>query len=561
MFNDPSKELFTPLRSGIILLFLIVLACWGHVNFFSNDMRPFIDHDCYYLDVGNLDVTLFLYNSAQMLLCKMFSSLTYDNFFLYKMINLFFLVPTIVFTYLSASSLYSRRAGLVSAFFLITSPGILNIFHKSEINLYTALILSVSFYFYVKSDCLRNLKHTIFLALSLLVLLMHHYSSLLYLSVIFFVISVSLRNKNKKNKRGKLLVLYSFVLGVLACALFMDSNKYMGGISLLREYVSSYPNTDLKFYEVVVIFVKKCLVSLSFFKDYFAFRFDFYRYATLLLMVFYFARVALLQMKTKKMLPSDVVFLQSVVIVLLFLILLSVGMGSIVVFFAPLYVFIAVLNAASLEYIFCRYGKYLWGRVIIAFLLASFFIYGICSLFYPNMLVKSMEQNSSMFAYVEDDFNLNEHIDFYSQKKIPLESVGVIPLDSKMYMAARLYGLTLSFEIPFSFEDKEIVPKQYQAVFYSFSESDVLSVLKEDLKKDLSVLEHKAKDAVILENKGNLYGNIVLRKIIPYGRILEGKMDFLNLSKIEELYDASDIFDKTESNLYRESMVFIYEVA
>lgn len=606
--TNSKKEFFTRLRTVFFLVGIIVLACTAHVNFFLNDGRPFMDHDGYYFISGYLGHIVFIYEILAAFFNKFFPLFEYDGFLLYKSVHLFFLIPMIFFTYLSAAFLYGRAYGLLAAFFVVTAPDILNIFHKSEINFLTAALFSMVVYFYIRSNRLKNLYFAVLFMLSLYLFFLHHYSSLLYMAAVVPVYFLSLWHRSYGDKKTKQRI--SYLAGLVFLLLTLDTfwhwERYFSYIQTGIVYVHKIFHSDLFFSSYVGenLLVKYFYSFLLLYDNYY-FDLGVNLYFLSFLFSSLWCAVVFLYKGIRKISFSEMEYmqLQFVLILWLSLIFLCSGIGTdvfaVFVFFAPLYVLVAVLNAGVLYRFYGRYAKAAVFRGLFFTGMFTFVVYGLFSLFYPKALVEgSYTYGDNYFYYLpqEDDYNIPKHLQFF-------EAEGIAVADQKLlffpipdsyytdlmnfYFSVRTGGELKNISSPAereykylwvaydvtknkalgnvrciqdyldkSWDKKDFISdfKKREVVTDLFNwYQDFNTVLIAEIEEDISARVNK-------KTMSDFKKEAVLLKVLPFDVKLKAGYKVEEFAMLEEKYKESFKGNISDLKPFRKCLVFIYRV-
>lgn len=603
-YMSSNKNRLSFFVSGNFMLFCVVLfACTAHINFFSLDMRPFQDHDVYYLLEGHLNVFVFLFDSFKFFLDKFMPFVEYDGFFLYKMINLAFLVPLIIFTYLTAEYLYNKWGGVLAAFILITFPAILNIFHKSEINIITASLFSACIFFYIRSNNLKSKFYFCMFCLFFVVFVRHHYSFFLYLAaalpVVFFLFIFSIWDSKNRDKSlfiqtsllffslglSFLLLLlpkgffwtalflsfvcmyflrkiYHFKTGRLTTTAILNAVilsvqgvlLYSNFAAICRVFLSTgyeyryYDGTSFSFVGIIRGFVNIFVREISSFYRADMFYVDFsvcFIVFCLTLNTFFLCKSFFSKSSFSKTEVTEVAFTCFACFGFL---LLSFGVGKAVKFFAPFYMILAVLFAGLLVKLY----SVLRFKAVVLILVLYLFVSGCISLFYPNQLVFKNDNMHEFYYYIEDDYNAASVLAFSKKGNIDILSGSVLfgasrTLDEMdmdfVYMWLRLGGRLADV---FMLSDNI----RYTHVFFFLYFNDV------DTELSLANIKQQAFSSLKQKNEHAEYASLVLKKVIPYGYLLENQ---------ELTFDFSTLYPDVNKvqrgkNFSREFLLFVYEV-
>lgn len=605
---ENKKEIFTPFRSVVLLLGIIILACTAHVKFFLDDGRPFIDHDGYYFISGYLGHIVFIYELIAAFLNKFFPLFAYNGFFLYKMVNLFFLIPLIVFTYLSAAFLYGRAYGLLASFFVVTAPDILNIFHKSEINFLTATIFSMLMYFYIRSNRLRNIYFSLMFICSLYVFFLHHYSSLLYMAAVgvVYFLTFCYRCKGSKKTKQHFFYIVGFCVLLITVDVFFHWERYFFYMRTAMDYIHKIFHNDLFFSSYVGESLRdKYLYSFRLLFNNYYFHFGVNLYFLSFLITSFWLGAAFIYKCIRKISFSEIEYIQLQFLCILWVCLLFLcsGIGTdvfaVFVFFAPLYGLVAVLNTGFLYRLYGRYAKI---KVFKAFFIAgvvAFIVYGLFSLFSPKSLVcGSYRYGDNYFYYLpqQDDYNIPAHLAFFEEEGIDVagREMLFLPMPDSYY--TDLMDFYFSVRMRGSLQDllsPPAVPYKYIWVAYDATKNKALGSVRQIKsrvkrafsKKDLSYglrknemafdmldwyrdfnavsfLEIEKKIGLIVNKKtmSDFKKEAVLIRILPFDFELKAGYEIKGFEKLKQKYSGVLKGNVTDLEPFRKCLVFIYKV-
>lgn len=558
------KEFFTKGKSVFILLGIIILACAAHVNFFLKDGRPFLDHESHYFIEGFLSPLIFVYKIVFYVLSNYLPFFDYDSFFVYKMTNLFFFIPVIVFTYLSASFLYSRAFGLLAAFFVATTPDVLNIFRQSEINLISASIFSVLVYLYIYNVYFRCWQVSVCFFILFYCFFMHHYSSLLYLIAIALVAFCSFfaKARQRKDIRIKMFVLL-FLLLVFFMFNFDRSMKYVNmGIHYLVESVAG---------ERIDGFFGVYVLNWSFLYNNFAvdagmFRLNIYMILFAVCVGFY-GFSFLVRRKKEYAYTYSLTESRFIIVVLISLLFLGRGLCNIMVFFAPLYLLISVLNAGMFFKFYTKYGRFLLVKISIFIFVLLFLLYGCLSLFYPKILIRRQGREVDYYIHNSDNYNLPAHVRFIKEKRLDIGKGEIWFFNLYHRIAENIFAYDsgiINFYFLFKSQSDlctifDAPSDRYRYVWALYNcdvdIEDPKGIMLMDIeRKVFSVLEEKELKAKYIE------ADLELVKILPFGLEVELSTVVRGLDDIKAKYircyegKAEDLFP------FRRCLVFIYKI-
>lgn len=566
MTKISQKEFFTPLKSMFFLLGIVVLACAAHVNFFLKDARPFIDHDWDYFSSGHLAPVTVMYKFLMFLSAEFFPKMHVSGFFIYKICNLIMLIPSIVFMYLGASFLYSRFIGLVAAFLFISQPEILNVFHKSGVNIVTVFLFSAMVFAYIRSDFFRNFEFSLLSVLAAILLFLHHHSSLLYLSVTVSVFVISSYGKARSNQRIKRNIKICLAAGLVFVAgdLVVNFLRYREYFKTASDYFNAGFNiSSVSLSDSLLSFVGRSAFNFWQMYNYYQFHFNFYGILTLAGLLFYCCRfICCLKRKDTidfVSLSEFQFFLISVIIMMV----LSTGICHTAIFITPVYVLLIILNAGLVFRIQNRYGAFWRGKVFI-FLFSGFgFLYGCFSLFYPHKLVEAQVKDMMYYLPCKDDLNILAVRDFYTDRKNGITNFALVP--ATPYDEATVDLIDFYFSIEIGPEAKHFSDTyDYLLVLY-----DLYKYENPHRKIFLPDLEEKARRhlAGLIKDK-----QLFLEKVVPFRWLTHQKHIFFGFSghkeevckrysgfsQIKDLY--SDSYKGTKEDLLpeRSCLLFVY---
>lgn len=598
-----NKKKWSSFFGGKLMLALVVmLSCLAHVNFFMHDMRPFQDHDWYYLMEGHMMFFIFVFDFLCAFLDKFLPFVVYDGFFLYKMINLMFLVPLIVFTYLTAEYLYNKWAGVLAAFIVVTFPQILNVFHKSEINILTAALFSACIFFYCRSNNLKNKIHSLMFVFFLVLFAMHHYSFFLYLAAalpvvfILFVIKTSENHKTEKYFFCLAFLLF-FALGLSFLMLLSHNMFFLSmGLSLICMYLlrhmyesESFSLRRLGTVTAIVLSAEILLLSFDFERIYDVFfstgyvyryldgnsfslmgmlksfgsiflreMFSFYR-TDLVYLDFSFCLIVfclslnvffLYRSFSEKCCFSktEIIEISFTCFILLGFLFLSAGVGKAVKFFAPFYMLLAVLLSGVL----LKAYHVLRLKIVFWLLVLCLLVSGFVSLFYPNVLVREKDNAHDFYYYMSDGYNADVVLELSRKRNINIlsglvmftasSSLDEMDLDF-VYMWLRLGGRLKQFFSP-------VKDMKYTHVFFFLYFNDVSD------KMSLADIQEQAFFALKEKNEYAEYDALLLQDIIPYGK---------SIKPLEQNKDSDFLYPalkavKRDGSFSREFLLFVYKV-
>lgn len=583
---------------------IILLSVFAHMNFFVQDGRPFLDHDWYYFENGSLGGLTFFYNAFVLFMDTFFKSFEYNGFFLYKMMNLFFLVPLIVFVYLSVSFLYSRAYAVCAAFVIVSVPEIINVFHKSEINFLTVCVFSAVVYLYIRSDSFRNLYYSFLFSASLYLFFRHHYASLLYMSAMFpvmFAFYLCRVRKNKKTQKKIILSLLVLILGFLAvfyfdfvrCRYYLDAAfvyiEDSGGLKNFLGWGFIYTLAE----NIVYLYNKFGVAG------FFKVKINPY------LLLFVFSCFVLLAdaavRRIKKTEGKNIFNLENqfALMVMLYLVISS-GSGlfsyrdiyTVSIFFAPIYVLIVMVIAGVFYRLYGKYGNSKVVKIIYGLLFSGILIYGFLSLFCSEMLVDKQDVDVDCYVAYEDNYNIAAHLDFFRQESIDVKdmvftvafeeySADLIALyflvrnnnfaDMRLYAPKKdaKYVWVLSLYDPEGNYSEELIFKRFYKPSRRNTSSASLSFFKikpffdllahslTPLSVSLPMLEEGAKKTARKEVAGK---TLSLVKILPFGIKVEQIYKIRGIEKLKYLYGDSFLGKGEELATARQYLVFIYKV-
>lgn len=616
MLSANKKEFFTSFNAFIALAGIVVLSILAHALFFMQDMRPLLDHDSYYLVSSDFKFFVFLYDTISSLLNHYFPLLSYDGFFLYKMLNLVYLLPLIIFTYLTASSLYDRGVGLLAAFLMVSFPAVLNAFHKSEVNFMMIACYSMCIFFYTKSNFFKNIYFSLFCLLSFVFMSFHHYSFLLYLNVlipvivliniyrmktlgefkvksvvfsiafvflleisflfvlvgsyssflicfltifVFFILYKFLYVKYRAEKIFWLAVIIFLIIELfLVHFLFMDLRN---AVELLITRLAGTPVREKANYSSLIHFLLlywKRIYSL-YTPDMFFFDFSFWNsFACFLFYVVFLGKKIL----TKRHLTHrETLELWLLGVLFLGVIFLAVGTGDVVKFFVPFYFVLAVLQAGCVYRLLLFFKRMLICRKIVFSYVAVLFVAGIISLFFPNIFVCDFTDYQNFYFYEKDDFNRSEISLFFEKKDLQISTGEVFFLRDKG--DENPAGAFFSFWLKENGELKKSISLpldrriNYACAFYRYD----LNTEKEISKVDLLIADKYIQENIYADTLMPSKKKLLLKNIIPYGSKMDISVDVLNFDLLFKKHQNSLEISDAIFFLKRRYFCFIYEVA
>lgn len=540
-----------------MLACIIVLSLAAHINFFLKDARPFLDHDWHYFTEGHLIPIVWLHAMLEAVVGFCFPFLDYNSFFLYKLANGFFLVPAIIFTYLSASFLYNRFAGLLASYFLITVPCILNVFHKSSVNLLTVSLFAVIVYFYIRSNCFRNLYFSLFFLITLYMFFLHHYSSLLYLSVLLpvYIAFSAYRLKKNQNIVRKIRSLCVFLFCLLLIDFLFNFARYKGYFDAGLYYFDYHFKVQAdSFWVACLSFLKKCGHNLGNIYNYYFLYFSFYSFFSLIAIICYLYQI--ISMRLKKIYFSAAEFMETqfVVIVLGILMLLSTGICKASLFVAPLYVILAILNAGIIFKMYKNYGHRAIGRIAVFIFTFLVFVHGFFSLFYAHWLITEDARPMAYYSYNNDDFNISAYMNFIDNAGAKEVNFDIIAADEYSE------GKTTLFKFYFVLRMKERINNDFLKANYVFVLHDLIDEEFVTDTKSLLAIEQAARAQILSRPEGVIEKDIALKHVLPYGFLEHRVFKYRDFKLLKQKYKES--FTGTISDLMpkRDCLVFIYEL-
>lgn len=474
MTEDRQKEFFTPFKSIAFLLGIIVLACVAHINFFLHDARPCIDHDWSYFSSGHLAPVVFIYKLIMFLAAEFFSKIPVGGLYIYKICNIFLLIPSVFCIYFSSSFLYNRFAGIFAAFLFISQPEILNVFRKSGVNIVTIFLFSAMVLAYIRSDFCRKLVFSLITVLFGVLLFLHHHSSLLYLTCsvsVFFVFSYN-KAKNiqviTKNIRICMILCLIF-LSVDISTNFLRYREYFK--TALDYFNAGFKGESVSFLDTLLVFFLRSASNLKQMYNYHLFHFNFYGIFVLSGLIFYFINtMRCLKRKDLRNFVS-LMEIQFFVVAAMIILVLSTGICHTPIFIAPVYVLLIILNSGIISRLQNICKDFMGGRIFLFLFTLFVFSFGCLSLFYPQALVKP--QIRDMMYYIPSSDNLNVDIvrDFYRKKKEGISNFALIPATPYDEASADLLDFYFAIDIGFS-SDYASSRYDYLLVLYNLYEYD-----------------------------------------------------------------------------------------
>lgn len=598
------KERLSKASGMLLLCGIMLLAVFAHINFFMHDGRPFLDHDWYYVENESLKPLAFLYNIFIAFMGVFFKCFEYDGFFAYKFMQVFFLLPLAVFVYMTAGFLYGRLYGLLATFMVVTTPDIINVFHKSGINFLTASMFSAVVYFYVRSNWFRHLPYSFLCLVSLYLFFLHHYGSLLYMSAMLPVLFVFYLFRIRKNKRMQTKIILSLLLitgGVISlwcfdserCRYYLDAAfvyiKDTGGLKnfLGMEFISAIIEN------VFYLYNKFGVVGLSRFKvNPYLLLFGF---SCLLLTLDTVYAVA------KKTEGKRIFNLENQFVLIIFLYLfISAGSGlfsyrdmhTVSIFFAPLYILVAIVISGVLFRCSEKYSESRVMKIIYGVLFLCIFLYGFFSLFYSGVLVDNQDPDVDCYVVCEDNYNIPAHLEFFREENLDVRKIVFAAafddynseitsfyfwvrnknrLDKGLFLPKDnpAYVWVLSLYDPEDKYSEELTFKRFYAPadrnasslnlsFFSVKPFwNMLEYTLTPLSVSLPALE---KATSVKASKEVLGEKIQLIKILPFGLKTEKVYRLKGLGKLNSLYQNSFKGCDADLAVSRQYLIFVYKV-
>lgn len=526
--KEKDKALSNPIWYVFILLGIIVLSCAGHLNFFLKDARPFLDHDWHYFDIGYFKGFELVYD----LLINVLPASWQHGIVVYKMLNLLYLIPLIIFTCLSVSYMYGRALGLVSAFFIATTPAVLNVFHQSDINLQTVTILSFLLYIYLRTDFFRSFFFSVLFALTLFLFYSHHYSSVFFLGAFFpsLLLGLFIQFRQKTvSVRNILVVSFLFFL-FLVIDMALNQDRYILFINVLDNYYMNPHEYELgKFVSAASYICQNIRDNLISVIMQGAKYFNFHAVFSLVLLLTNIVYLFVLGIKKNKLHGNYLVEAQLVLFVLSFFVMFAFDRERpIDIFFAPMFVILTVLNAGAVVKLFSWFKNrcFLQSVSFCAFFL--FFIYGLILLFAPNLFFFQKEAEVYCYAPVEDDFNLKTHVDFFALNGISPSEIVVIGEGNPLDYVPDLYFFSLWVAAQKSIEGVRVRDIKSQSAYLVYL-------------YDISEKEEKADSEYLI----SLSNNIALRIAKKYKIKKQNILSLVNVMPFGVLSEADDFSEKS----------------
>lgn len=547
-----------PVFYVFMLAAIVVLFLSAHINFFLQDGRPFLDHDWHYFTEGHMMPVVWLHTILERAVEICFPNMGYNNFFLYKLANGFFIIPPIIFIYLTASFMYDRFAGIFAAYFFVTFPGVINVFHKSSVNLLTVCLFSIIIYLYVRSNCFRNLHYLLMFLVSLYVFFLHHYSSLLYLSVLVpvYVFFSFYRLKKNKNLVRKVRYFFIFIFCFFLIDLAFNFARYKGYFTAGMYYFDYHFKVQAdSCFSAFLNFFQKCGRNLVIIYNYYFLYFSFYSFFSLLFLICHIYLIFVRIAKKIYFSASEFVEVQFVFMFLGILLLLSTGICKASLFVTPVYFVVAVLNAGII-FKMCNSKSYPMLNKILAFVFVFVvLVHGIASLFYPHLLTTAEPRPMAYYSYTQDDYNVLAYMDFIDRVSMEEDvNFDIIAADEHSE------GKTTLFKFYFSLRLKERINSDFLKANYIFVLTDLVDTGSTKEIKSLLSMEEVAYRKILTHKEGISKKNISLKHILPYGFLSYMVYKYSDFSGIEEKYGESFTGSMGDLMPKRDCLVFIYEV-
>lgn len=557
--NEKDKNGLNLISYLLILVGIIVLSCAAHLNFFLTDGRPFLDHDWHYFDIGYFKFFEIVYGFVVGFL----PSSWHNGIFIYKMLNLLYLIPLIVFTCLSVTYIYGRALGLVSAFFIATTPAVLNVFHQSDINLQTVALLSLLLYVYLRAGVFRSLFFSLFFFLTLFVFYLHHYSSVLFLGAFFpsilYCLFMQVRHKIF-NIRNVLIGCLFFTL-LLVVDMYLNQNRYILFINVLDNYyLNSHKFCSEKLISVFLYMFKNIRANFLGIIMQGVHYLNIHTAVSLLLLVVNFVCLLYAFLKKRKFQGYRFVETQLVLFILSFFIMLAFEPNfPIDVFFAPMFVVLTFLNVAAIS----KLASWLKSRCFLKggyfFAVFCFFVYGETLLFFPDLFLRQQEAELYCYTPVEDDFNLNEHVDFFASNDIDLSEVLVIGGGDPTDYVPDLYFFSLWLDTKVSLEGVRERDMKHQSAYVVFL-YDVQSDTKKSETEYLTPLSARIKSRIERKYKIMDSNMLSLVNIIPYGVLAEVGGSSDGVFYAAPLYEKKYVSQRENLATDRRYLAFIFHL-
>lgn len=554
MLSDTKKEFFTPVKTVLLFVGLVFLASWAHINFFLKDIRPFMDHEWYYFSAGYNSVIVFLYEMSVGVLNSVFGMETLNFVFVYKTVNVFYLIVFLVFVYLSSAFLYGRGFGLFAVFFALTSPELFNIFHKIEVNFQTASFLSILLYFYIRSNFGRDRLFSFLLVACGYVFFIQHYSSLLYLGPVIFVFLVFVCGKVRKSNNIKSNLFYSwlFFCFLFASDISIRPMRYYLYFDEFVKYFNMYFFVDNKFFinnimqfgsifksNLVMIYNSKLLC------------FDFYFIFSFIVVVFHLFFISYRLFRKESLSFANQIEFGLIIVVFICVLFLGTGICLVPVFFAPLYVFFALLNASALSKLYFRSAKSFGSDMFFILICASVFLYGFVFLFFPNKLVGTVNKEYDCYVPLMDDFNMQEHMDYLKGEGVSSGNISVYPANVGLRNFSGLYAFSLSMGLDGGYGGGGHSAAEYKLGVYALKADDPRRIVS------LAAIETDIFHTIVSKSGES---NLSLVKIISYGSQTDDEIIYNSVEKLLKKYSSIKLEVEGAFVSGRRSLVFIYKV-
>lgn len=523
------KNFLYPALSAVILLIIIITAAYAHLLFVAKDARPFIHPAWFYFNFGYLKIHTFLYDTTLTLLNIFTPKADYNYYIVYRSVNVLYLIPMIIFFYLSISAVFHRTVALLSALFLITAPEVINIFHLTGINFQTMTLFSILIYLYLKTDYFHNRIFAFLFAFLLYIFSLNHHSFLLYLTTIIPLWFVLLLSKDVRKKTNIKNIIYASLLLISLLAVyneisFSHISKYFARqncfekiktIDLTQKSIST---TCIYFLNEIKLNCKKLIITE--FKY-----FDLYFILTCISIAMHLIGNAVKFIRKQGLSSSNIIELQCIWFILCFLFLLSLeSQIPTEMYMAPLFLFIALLNSLALikTYKFIQYNfkKAYADKIFILVFTICFGTYNFLLLFIPSTLIKDSSNTNRSYNYSSEDYNISKHVEFFSQNNIQAEAIAVTAKDAdaatpNAYLFNLWFGLKGDIKKT-TYRKKDYIntadtDTAYMVFFYSLDKHPENKTLLLDETADLA--------AAFIQNRYDIADDqqINLLKILPYG--------------------------------------------
>lgn len=551
---EAGKEFLTRRVSCFILLGLIFLSCFLHINFFLQDGRPFLDHEWYYFSAGYNGVIVFVYQLLIDFLSLLLSDKNLNFTFLYQSVNVLYLAGLLIFIYLGTAFLYGRGFGLFATFFILTSPEIFNIFHKIEVNFQTAFFLSILLYFYIRCSFGRNRLFSFLVIGCGYLFFIQHYSSLLYLTPMFFIFFVVPLINVKRNCNAKRNIFHS---GLLFCFLLVfdvsirPMRYYLYSGEFIK-YFNMYFFVDGKFFVNDIIGFADVFKSNLFMLYNSKLKYvDFYFIVSVLFAFLHLITCVKIICRKENLSFSAQINLILLAILLFCVFLLGTGICLVPVFFAPLYVFLALLNAGGLFKLYLLAKNHLAAKLFFHLSYFLVLVYGVCFIIFPNALIGGIDEEYDRYVPLNDDFNMQEHIEFFKTNGVISSNISVYPANVLLRNFAGLYAFSLSMGIDGRTSERDPSSVEYILGVYALKTDEHVKVFA------LPEIESDIFD--VLVNKSGKK-NISLGGIVPYGAKTEDRIIYSRLSEVVGGHTLLGVEGGDDFVTDRRSLVFFYLV-